>query len=196
MRRWLKVLAIVVAVVVVLIIGAGLWIRGAIHGSLPQLEGSVGIPGLTAEVVVERDPLGVPTIRGANREDAARALGFLHAQERFFQMDLLRRKGAGELSELFGSPTIETDKRARLHRFRNRAQRAVEAQSPGNPSRAYQKAGATTPSEKFSATLSMAARATPGASSLSGSRPTIWATAARPSDRPRSRPRATAPAWS
>ncbi len=59
-------------------------------------------PGLAAPVRVERDAHGVPVVRGGSRADVARATGFLHAQERFFQMDLTRRRAAGELSELFG----------------------------------------------------------------------------------------------
>src|SRR6266508_1763258 len=63
-----------------------------LHGSLPLLDGTVPIARLGAPVTVERDALGVPTLRGANRLDVARATGFIHAQERFFQMDLLRRR--------------------------------------------------------------------------------------------------------
>jgi hypothetical protein len=58
------------------------------------------LAGLSAPVTVERDALGIPTIRGETRLDVARATGFVHAQERFFQMDLLRRTAAGELAEL------------------------------------------------------------------------------------------------
>ena len=75
----------------------------ALHASLAQIDGRRTLPGLTAPVQIERDHLGVPTIHATNRLDATRALGFLHAQDRFFQMDLSRRVGSGELSELFGT---------------------------------------------------------------------------------------------
>ncbi len=127
MRRWVKVVVVVSAAVLVLIVAAGLWLRHSLTASLPRLDGEVAVGGLGAPVVVERDALGVPTIRGENRLDVARALGFVHAQERFFQMDLLRRQGAGELSELFGPAALEADRAARLHRFRHRARRALEA---------------------------------------------------------------------
>src|SRR5882757_75692 len=100
------------------------------RASLPQLEGSFVVGGLAAPVTVERDALGVPTIRGANRADVSRALGWLHAQDRFFQMDLLRRRGAGELSELFGAVAVDLDKSARLHGFRRTAARVVAAADP------------------------------------------------------------------
>jgi penicillin amidase len=126
MRRWLKILGTVVAVAVVLVLGTGLWLRSLITGSLPTLDGEVGVSGLSAAVTIERDALGVPTIHGSDRVDVARGLGFVHAQERFFQMDLLRRQGAGELSELFGPATLPADRRARVHRFRANASRYVE----------------------------------------------------------------------
>jgi penicillin amidase len=81
-------------------------------------------------VRVERDALGVPTVRGGDRLDVARATGFLHAQERFFQMDLLRRKAAGELAELLGPALLKVDRRARVHRFRSVAEGALAAATP------------------------------------------------------------------
>jgi penicillin amidase len=126
MRRWVKVLGIIVVAVLLLALFSGLWVRSLITGSLPILDGEVPIAGLSGPVAIERDALGVPTIRGENRADVARGLGFVHAQERFFQMDLLRRKGAGELSELFGPATLEADRAARLHRFRTIARRMLE----------------------------------------------------------------------
>lgn len=126
MRRWVKVVGIVALAMLLLVLAAGLLVRRAVTGSLPQLEGEVGVAGLRDTVSIERDAIGVPTIRGENRADVARGLGFLHAQDRFFQMDLLRRKGAGELSELFGAATFEADRDARLHGFRALSTRVVE----------------------------------------------------------------------
>jgi len=92
--------------------------------------GNRSLPGLTAEVTVERDGLGVPTIRATDRLDAARALGFLHAQERFFQMDLMRRQAAGELSEVFGELAVEVDREHRIHRLRDVARRTIASAAP------------------------------------------------------------------
>src|SRR5689334_16468031 len=64
---------------------------GWLNDSLAQVDGVAAVAGLTRNTTVEFDPLGVPTITAENREDVARALGFVHAQERFFQMDLQRR---------------------------------------------------------------------------------------------------------
>ncbi|HRD64746.1 MAG TPA: penicillin acylase family protein [Candidatus Competibacter sp.] len=124
-RRWRWALLAGVGLLVLLGGCAG-WLYGRLHGSLPQLDGAATLPGLTAPVVVERDVLGVPTIRGETRSDVARATGFVHAQERFFQMDLLRRAAAGELAALAGSAALDLDRANRLHRFRHRARRILE----------------------------------------------------------------------
>ena len=106
-------------------IGFVAWARWQLQGSLPQLEGSRSLPGLSSQVTVTRDALGIPTIRGATRADVARATGFLHAQDRFFQMDLSRRRAAGELAALAGPRALALDVAIRLHRFRAEAQRAL-----------------------------------------------------------------------
>ncbi|HZM47287.1 MAG TPA: penicillin acylase family protein [Burkholderiales bacterium] len=97
--------------------------------SLPVVDGEVALAGLSAPVTVERDAQGVPTVRGASRIDVARATGFLHAQDRYFQMDLLRRQAAGELSALFGPRALDIDRRQRLHRMRNLAERTLNGLS-------------------------------------------------------------------
>lgn len=89
--------------------------------SLPKLSGEVVAHGLSSQVTVQRDALGVPTIAGQTFSDVTYAIGFLHAQERFFQMDLMRRIAAGEVSELIGESVLRLDRRTRLHRFRVRA---------------------------------------------------------------------------
>jgi penicillin amidase len=100
-----------------------------LQGSLPQLDGQIRSGHLQAEVVIERDAAGIPVITAANRPDLAYATGFVHGQDRYFQMDLSRRRAAGELAELFGPAALPLDKRNRLHRFRNRA-RAIVAGLP------------------------------------------------------------------
>ncbi|HTM02338.1 MAG TPA: penicillin acylase family protein [Vicinamibacterales bacterium] len=105
--------------------GGAFWIRGRLLASLPQLDGRIQLPGLRAAVSVKRDALGIPTIRATSREDLARATGFLHAQDRFFQMDLARRRAAGELAELVGPAALPVDRQTRLHRFRALARKTV-----------------------------------------------------------------------
>lgn len=125
-RRILKIALIVLAALGVLIIAGASYARSELRASLPQVDGSRAIAGLTADVRIDRDALGVPTITGATREDVARALGFLHAQDRFFQMDLQRRQPAGELSALVGPRALDVDQEMRVHQFRNIARRALE----------------------------------------------------------------------
>jgi penicillin amidase len=129
MPRWLKILSVVLVLILILAAATALWIHRTLTGSLPALDGELEVAGLAEAVSIERDALGVPTLRGENRLDLARALGFLHGQERFFQMDLMRRRAAGELAELFGAPALGVDRAARVHQFRRRAARVVEGQS-------------------------------------------------------------------
>jgi len=125
-RRALKLLVILLAFVVVAIIAGGIYLRSQMRGSLAQLDGTATIAGLSGDVRVDRDALGIPTIHAGSREDVARALGFLHAQDRFFQMDLQRRQPAGELAELVGARALEVDEAIRVHRFRDVAHRAYQ----------------------------------------------------------------------
>jgi penicillin amidase len=99
--------------------------------SLPKLDGNAAVPGLGSPVHVARDSLGVPTVAGSDRADVARATGWLHAQDRYFQMDLLRRRGAGELAELFGKAALPLDRQARMHGFRALAREALRRATPG-----------------------------------------------------------------
>lgn len=107
---------------VVLVVAA--WL--ALRASLPQLDGEVLVTGIASPVTIERDADGIPAISAANRKDLAFATGYVHGQDRFFQMDLIRRRAAGELSELFGAVAVDADKRNRFHRFRSRAQAVWE----------------------------------------------------------------------
>ncbi|GMV28759.1 MAG: hypothetical protein AMXMBFR59_08840 [Rhodanobacteraceae bacterium] len=93
-------------------------------GSLAPLDGE-RIAAVNMPVTVERDALGTATLSASDRRDLAYALGYVHAQERYFQMDLLRRSAAGELAELFGPVALPLDRRHRQHRFRARAAAAV-----------------------------------------------------------------------
>src|SRR5215510_2181874 len=103
MRRAIQILLVLLVILVVVALGGAGWTGYELRASLPGLDGTRPLSGLSAPVEVTRDRLGIPSIRGATREDVARALGFLHAQDRFFQMDLARRRAAGELAALVGS---------------------------------------------------------------------------------------------
>ena len=126
-RRWPLVLGGSVAAAALAAGGGGAYLNARLRASLPQLKGERVVAGLGAPVRIERDVLGVPLVRGGSRLDVARATGFLHAQERFFQMDLFRRSAAGELAALIGRPALEMDREARVLRLRLVARQAVKA---------------------------------------------------------------------
>ena len=122
--RWTRRLAIgVVALAVALALAAVL----ALRGSLPRLDGVVAIPGLSAPVRIARDANGTVTIDAANERDAMRALGYVHGQERFFEMDLMRRLAAGELAALVGPGALPLDREHRRDRLRARVTAHLEA---------------------------------------------------------------------
>jgi penicillin amidase len=124
-RHVVRFFLLVVAVVVVAMMVGGSYLRIVLGRSLPATDGSLTLPGLAQPVTVARDALGVPTIRAQSRLDLARAVGFVHAQERFFQMDLQRRQPAGELSALVGAVALPVDREMRVHRFRSIARDAL-----------------------------------------------------------------------
>jgi penicillin amidase len=110
MMRWLRwILLVVIVLPVTLGASAYLWLRT----SLPQTAGTITLAGPSAEIRITRDADGVPHIAAANDRDAAFALGFLHAGDRLFQMDMMRRLGAGRLSEMLGEATFGTDRTMR-----------------------------------------------------------------------------------
>jgi penicillin amidase len=116
---------------VLLVTVSGIWLYQQLRASLPLLDGQVSVAGLSAPVTIHRDGFGIPTIHATTRQDVAQATGFLHAQDRYFQMDILRRSAAGELAELFGAAALPTDHKVRIHRFRTLSRRAL-ANLPSN----------------------------------------------------------------
>ena len=122
----LRLLGAIAVLVFVLALAA--WI--ALRASLPRLDGEIVVAGIDAPVSIARDADGIPVITAVNRKDLAFATGFAHGQDRYFQMDLIRRQAAGELSELVGPAALEVDKRYRFHRFRVRAQAVYDASTP------------------------------------------------------------------
>jgi penicillin G amidase len=122
--RWLMRIGAGLLLLVLLLM-LGLWL--ALRSSLAQLDGERTLAAFSAPAEVQRDARGYVTVMAENRLDVARSLGFVHAQERFFQMDLMRRNAAGELSALVGAKALPLDQARRLHRFRHRAQLGVAA---------------------------------------------------------------------
>ena len=131
LTKRLSLLLSVLSLLALVAAGALLYGWVQMRGSLPQLDGVQVVPGLSAPVKIARDALGVPVLSGATRADVARATGFVHAQDRFFQMDLLRRRGAGELAEIYGPAALDLDRSARLHGFRRVAEKVLARADPG-----------------------------------------------------------------
>ena len=120
---WFKRISVVLLILILLVAG---FLYFALRSSLPLYEGEWPAE-VSQSAEISRDAQGYASIKGQNRNDVAYALGFVHAQERFFQMDLLRRNASGELSELFGEMALELDKKRRIHRFRAKAERGFAA---------------------------------------------------------------------
>jgi penicillin amidase len=128
LRRSLWTLAGLAAILLILA-GSGLfWLHRAMVSSLPQLDGDIHLSGLTAPVTVRRDTHGVPHIEAANLDDLLLTQGYITAQDRLWQMDMLRRNAAGELAELLGPSMIGHDKAQRIFQFRNVALRIYSSQ--------------------------------------------------------------------
>ena len=118
-RRALLIVLGGLLVVAVLVIGGGyLWMRA----SLPKTEGDVRIAALEAPVTVRRNSDGMVRIQAANELDLYRALGFVHAQDRLWQMDFMRRTASGRLSEVMGGSTLSLDRFFRTLGFRQVAE--------------------------------------------------------------------------
>lgn len=132
MRGWIKCFGWILSGLLVFLFSLSLAGWFLLRGSLAQLDGEQVLPGLSAPVEVERDGMGRVRLDAANRLDISRALGFLHAQDRFFQMDLTRRSAAGELAELFGEAALDFDRERRIHQARTRLQRVWDAFDDGD----------------------------------------------------------------
>ncbi len=130
MSNKLKILVGVGATFLIVLIAAGLFVRHLITKSFPQTTGTLQLSCLGKPVTVYRDGLGVPHIVAENEDDAYAALGFVHAQDRLWQMELSRRIGQGRLSELFGSATLPFDKMLRTIGFHRIAQGLVQNLRP------------------------------------------------------------------
>ena len=105
----------------VVVLAAFLFVRW----SLPKLSGTQTLPGLKGEVRVLRDQWGIPHIFAGDELDVFRALGFVEAQDRLFQMDILRRLANGQLSEVFGPAALRADELSRTFGFRHYAEKML-----------------------------------------------------------------------
>jgi penicillin amidase len=100
------------------------------RSALPQLDGNISVNGLSARVKVTRDGHGVPAIEAATLEDLFFAQGYVTAQDRLWQMDVMRRFGSGELSEVLGEDTLKIDREQRILGLRAAAKKSLATASP------------------------------------------------------------------
>ena len=129
--RWFwRILLAVVVLLVLAVCVTAVYMRQAAIAALPQLEGTISLTGLRAPVEVLRDEHGVPHIRAQSSEDLFFAQGYVTAQDRLWQMDMMRRYAAGELSSALGEKTIKVDKRQRILGLRRIAAAAAAQLSP------------------------------------------------------------------
>ena len=124
---WLRWIAAGLAVLAVVAAGAAYLL---LESALPQTEGTIELAGLSAPVSILRDRYGIPRIAARNERDAYFALGHVHAQDRFFQMEFMRRLGAGRLSEVVGSSTLPIDRWMRVLGLYRLAESSLERLSP------------------------------------------------------------------
>ena len=130
MRRTLRVATAIAAVLLTLVIVAVGLLTWTIHRSFPQYDGELTVPGLSGEVQVLRDGHGVPTIYADTSADLFFAQGYVHAQDRFFEMDFRRHVTAGRLAELFGADQVDTDTFIRTMGWRRVAEQELPLLDP------------------------------------------------------------------
>ena len=130
MKPWAKILLGSVVSLVLILLIAGYFFRQMLYSSLPEYEGEYQAEKIKSDVEIHFDSLATPYIVTDKEESAAFALGFLHARERLFQMDLIRRAGEGRLSEVFGSKTLSFDKMFLTVGIKQTAEKIYQAAHP------------------------------------------------------------------
>ena len=128
-KLW-RAAALVAVVLFSLIAVVLLWLFSIGHSALPQIDGTIAVEGLSAPVNVTRDVHGVPTIDALTVDDLFFAQGYVTAQDRLFQMDLLRRASKGELAEIVGEVAVKHDRQQRILGIRATAEKAALVATP------------------------------------------------------------------
>lgn len=105
--KWLKRLGLAALALLVLVAAAAAWYGKQV---LPVTQGRIALAGARAELRIERDSHGIPSVQATNLHDAYFGLGVVHAQDRLWQLETHRRIGAGRMAELFGEPALQADR--------------------------------------------------------------------------------------
>ena len=132
-QKWWKItLGVIAGVVLLAAVGVALSMRFSVHRAFPDVDGEVAIAGLQAPAEVIRDDMGVAHIYADNQHDLFLTQGYVHAQERFWQMDFWRHIGSGRLSEMFGDTQVETDAFLRTMGWQSIAEAQYAAADPSD----------------------------------------------------------------
>jgi penicillin amidase len=128
--RWWRLIGVLLGILLLVVFCAAGWFYWTARAALPQLDGNIKIAGLSAPVTVSRDIHGVPTLDAATLADLFFAQGYVTAQDRLWQMDILRRFAAGDMAEVVGPDALDHDRRQRILGLRVAAQKAWDITSP------------------------------------------------------------------
>ena len=122
MKKLFKILGVLIIVVALTFVGLWMYLKS----TAPKYSGTVDLEGVTSPVDVYFDDYGIPHIYAENATDAYHALGYVHAQDRLFQMEMIRRVAKGTLSEILGKKLVPTDKKLRNLQFYKMANKSAD----------------------------------------------------------------------
>jgi penicillin G amidase len=128
----LRIVYYAFCLLLVLLIAGVWWLYFIAHSAVPQLDGAISVPGISSKVRVVRDQQGIPTIEAATLEDLFFAQGYVTAQDRLWQMDMMRRAAGGELSEVVGEAAVKMDREERTLGLRSAAEASEKQISAGD----------------------------------------------------------------
>src|SRR6267154_6494407 len=128
-RSW-RILRRLLLILLVALVAIAAWLYSIARSPLPELDGTISVQGISGPVSVIRDARGVPTIEAATLNNLFFAQGYVTAQDRLFQMDLLRRAAAGELSEIVGNIALKHDRQQRILGLRAATEKGLQTVTP------------------------------------------------------------------
>ncbi len=130
MRKFKLFLSVIVVLLAVALVAAFVFVQKIKKQAIPDYSANIGLKGLSKEVRVFRDTYGIPHIYADNEADLYKATGYIMAQERLWQMDLLRRVTTGRLSEIFGKDMVKTDLVMRSLQMPAKSAKVIEKTDP------------------------------------------------------------------
>ena len=130
MKKAISITLLAVFLLLLTVLAAGVW---HLVGKQPQRSGNLSLTGLLAPVTVRYDERGVPHIQASNEADLYRSLGYVHAQDRLFQMEMARRLARGELAEVLGPKLLDIDRLFRTLGIRAHADEVARKLDPNSP---------------------------------------------------------------